>query len=113
MNDEDVGAAVFNAMALEHVIPDCAALFERSAKRQGACEKAQRTYREGFRVRVEECLEGGNIATLNITVPSSHTCTVTMKETPTSPVVGRVAVIFFAAGKWNALMLGETTKKLD
>ena len=113
LTDEAVAGAVYNAKALSRTIPECAALFSRSQKRQRACDEAQEAYREGFRVRVEECTEGGSIPDLNVPVPSSHTCTVTMKETPDSPVVGRVAVLYFAAGKWNALLFGEPVIQLD
>ena len=113
LTNEAVAGAVYNAKALSRTIPECAALFSRSEKRARKCEEAQTQYRENFRVRVEECAEGGAIPGLNVPVPSSHTCTVTMKETLDSPVVGRVAVLYFAAGTWNALLFGEPVIQLD
>ena len=113
LTDEAVAGAVYTAKALSRTIPECAALFSRSAKRERTCEKAKEDYRENFRIRVDECVEGGSIPDLNVPVPSSHTCTITMKETPDAPVVGRVAVLYFAAGKWNALLFGEPEIRLD
>lgn len=81
LSDQDVAGAVFRATALTRTIEECASLFgERSRRRQEACDAAREAYREGFRVAVEACNEGGQIAGLNVDVPVSYG-----SETPPAP----------------------------
>lgn len=106
LRDQDVAGAVYRATAFNRTIEECASLFgERSRRRQEACDAAREAYREGFRVAVEACNEGGQVPELNVEIPVSYTCTIAVQEKPGAPVRGRAAIIYNAAGVWNAILL--------
>lgn len=108
LEDADVAGAVYRATALNRSFPECASLLgERSDRRERECEAAQALYRENFRVAVEACNEGGTIPGQTTEIPTSYTCTISIRETATSPVVGRAAIIYNAGGQWNAYLIGR------
>ena len=105
-SDADVVGAVYRATVLNRFFPECASTFgNRSARREAACQKGQNEYRDGFRVAVEACNEGGQVPGLNVTIPTSYTCTIAIQEAPEEPVSGGAVILYEAAGIWNAILL--------
>lgn len=101
----DAETALFAAMAIDRVVPECAAArARRSTQQDRGCAIALDRRRADFEVTLEACNEGGRLENLNVTVPQSYGCVVTVRQQPDQPAIGGVVIFYQANHEWYALI---------
>lgn len=97
-----------DALYSEGPINECMSLVDPAKQqRSPECLSAKKRKRAAFLVKIEKCNEGAQAPVVEgANIPTGVTCTlsITFDETQPEPL-GRVAIFFKAANKWNGSLL--------